>query len=576
MLVLSFDTNFDIVAAGKLWLSTSLAGARGHLNNPALVGSMYMSPRDRKLEVAVQSRPKPYMEDNKQLQTIFNQGKVRFSFRMAPGLVDYFLEEVSYTDSMLDDAVTLAFLGSYRVAIFRGAVLVRTDLAASGGVNKEMQVGPGGFKLNGNVRLALGYGGLVSQAGVLAYAYLDAAVAFQVEAWIEIGFSKSVKICGKRFSISWTVTFRSRAPRLELSMLGHVGLNDRGLIGVDLAVGIDFAICKYRLKASGRWSHRPEIYDDVRGQVAAFEDGLNRFIQEHQRSLRASRNGVPAARSPAALTLGDLQAAVRSALAAAPPPAQEPWFHYQRTPTPVQAAHNGHLASGSTSHVLLPAPGPNSQWLTPRFAQILSIKTKGDATLELTVKNHGLPSPLVLVTGTRIGIVGLEPLTGLGDLNGLWDLVAEPRFSVPDATVTFTLGRAGASLAAGTYTSIFFGTIYLASVAQPEEGVEVPHLIEDVERIAIRIGDQVPVASATFDGAHTITVTTSGPHGLATDQRVILLDEHQEIYDYGAGRTPGLSARNVADVYEASPGESAMTTTSSMTCSRRTPSLTPT
>jgi hypothetical protein len=391
-LIFSADINFtDIVAAGKLWLSTSVKGARDNLNNPALVGALVLSPRRKTLAVSLQSRQNPYIEKNELLKKLFAKGKLRLSFRLSPELVDYYLEEFSYRDSMFGASLEIG--GSYRFAVFRRTVLLRSDLYASGQIGYSLRGGPGGFEFAGAVRLALGYGGLLSEDGALAYSYLDASASFSVSAWIEIAFEKSFKIFRKRITISWSIKFSARTPKLELKIRGNIGLRATSNygVGIDVIVGINFPICGYRLKINVPVSSQPEIYDDIRGQVTAFEAQLNQFIEGQRNSISlfevrsATRQLEPGALRDlrydsqlAQVCREDMQQALASFLSDAAKrnarsktlsnlatalnePEQEQWLHYASSKP--EGVDKGH-------HLLIPrANNSASEWLVPEYKQ---------------------------------------------------------------------------------------------------------------------------------------------------------------------------------------------------------------
>jgi hypothetical protein len=512
-LVVSFDTNFDLVAAGKVWLSCSMNGVKEHLQNPALVGAMVLSPRQQKLEVAVESRPNPFIEANDFLKKLFNKGRIRFTFRLTPQLLDYYLEEVSYRDRMY--GVDFEFIGSYRFAIHKQAVLLRSDLAATGTLSRSLRAGPGGFDFHGHVRLAVGYGGLLSLSGAMAYAYLDASATFRVAAWIEIGFSKSFKVCGERFTISWSVTFRARSPSLELTLRGNVGLNDNagGLIGADCMVGINFSICGYRLNVSGRLSHNPEIYDDVRAQVAAFERSLEQAIRANDQSRAENARLESDAVTEGAFALTAAHAPVVAGLEAIPaadpykalceacvpkslaPGQHEEWLHYRRT------------GDDKPYHLLLPRS--REQWLARAYAVIEGVVfDPGNKLLHVSCKSHGLKTDPKSdgISATRIGLLGLRgnnaaSRAAADRLNAIW-----PLKSTGDSG--FALDVSALNGALSGLDALVGGTWYV-----PREGLEgasgsgvtselqrAPHLIQDVERIVVRTGDWIKIKSATTDG----------------------------------------------------------------------------
>ncbi len=523
MLVLSIDSNFDIAAAGKLWLACSLNGVKANLNNPALIGALFLSPRQKKLEVAVESHPDPFVEDNELVKKLFSKGRVRFSFRIAPGLVDYYLEEVAYRDQMY--GVQLVFTGSYRFAVFRDSVLLRSDLSASGTLSKNLRAGPGGFDFHGEVRLAIGYGGLLSQHGAMAYAYLDASATFRVSAWIEIGFKKSFKVCGKRITISWSVKFSARAPSLELTLRGNIGLNDHasGLVGVDCQVGINFSICGYRLRVSARLAHNPEIYDEVRARVAAFERKLEAYISLLQKQeLSDSGSGGAAAlvatsEDNSAQTDKALQEAMKPLSLSGEP---ELWLRYQ--------ADDG---SESRRHLLLPRT--RERWLTPRFAEIESIKIVDLKTIEVRSAGHRLEPPRQNPSDVlpKIELLGLRG-AGLEALNGKWEL-AEP---ADDTKFNLRTLKGDHGLDGGPFTlgkDYFGGTWFvvddgLSEAAQDAVG-QLPHMPDNVERIVVRTGKWCTITQVDeAQGQVRVITVDDETHTPDHGQRVVFRDPSKD------------------------------------------------
>ncbi|NEQ46946.1 MAG: hypothetical protein F6K00_26760 [Leptolyngbya sp. SIOISBB] len=560
-LVFSLDTNLDLVAAGKLWLASSLSGVEANQNRPALVGAMVLSPRDQKLEVAVESRPDPYIESNTLLEKLLSKARVRFSFRIAPGLVDYFLEELSYRDRMFDDAIELSIVGSYRFAIFQRAVLLRSDLAASGRIEKKLRAGPGGFDFFGEVRLGDGYAGLLSLSGAMAYAYIDASVTFRVSAWIEIGFRKSFKICGKRITISWSIKFTARAPSLELTLRGNIGLSDRGgLIGIDCLVGINFSICGYTLRASGRLTYNAGLYEEIRAQVAAFEQQLNDFI-----SNSSSQPGpavqpqmfvlASAAARGDALTSLSVRDRLDELIAKSVKPKSlegdpEEWLLYRRSITESAEARAGSAAEDY--HLFLPSS--KEQWLVPEFAKIeqlvVSDANAGQTTLTITSHRHGLELPAKnaprLTNISLLGIRGLAKNTRLADLNAQWTLskvIDDNSFELQrngEPPVASRPYDEGEDFSGGTWF-VFRPEPKANGISDDQDRQDIPQLLGDVQRIVTRLGDWHNAMAEPIPGpTGRVRITTAEAHDLEDEQRVIVSQSDGngsfDIYDFGGNR----------------------------------------
>lgn len=557
-LVLSIDTNFDLVAAGKVWLSCSVDGVRAHPHEPALVGALVFSPRQRKLEVAVESRPDPFIEKNDLLKKLFKKGRLRLTFRITPDLVDYYLEEVSYQDEMF--GAQMQFRGSYRFAIFRETVLVRSDLSATGHLEKSLRAGPGGFDFSAQVRLAVGYGGILSTNGILAYAYLDASATFRVKAWIEIRFEKSFRIFRKRITISWTLRFSISAPNLELTLRGHLGVSDKrsGVVGIDIQVGINISICGYRLRASGRLAINPEIYEEARGQVARFERELDNAIKAMQKTSRGTRSvadraadsaAAPIAAAPVAAAVALASEAVTMASLAlaesnAGPHVDTARALLDRAAVAVELKREAARPLGSARDVeeedwlvyqtptgLLFLPSPREKWLTPQFAQIEAIelsKAESGKTRQATItcKNHGLD---LSASGQTITLLGLRARSRTNNaanaaviekLNDSWTLVTEDA-----GEGKFKLERIASEDVAQQTLKLdkdFFGGSWC--VAPKADESALPQFLDDVQRIVLRRGEWVNIREgAVSETNDTLKLTCVPPPDLKDGVRRVVI-----------------------------------------------------
>jgi len=150
-LVMSIDTNLDIVAAGKFWLFSSpkFIGRADNANRPALVGAMALRPRKKTLSFVAETRPRPAIEANSQLQSILSKAHARYSFFLSPQMADSYLEELSYADKFF--GVPMQFLASYRLAIGKFGGLMRASLAIRGHYSNSLSAGVGGFSFAGTL-----------------------------------------------------------------------------------------------------------------------------------------------------------------------------------------------------------------------------------------------------------------------------------------------------------------------------------------------------------------------------------------------------------------------------------------
>jgi hypothetical protein len=515
MLVLSLDTNFDLIAAGKFWVSSSLKGVKDHLNSPLLVGAALMSLRNQKVEMALESRPNPYIEDNPFLQKLMGNVSFRFSFRLAPGLVDYYMERITYSENFL--GATFSITGSYRVAIFRSTLLVRAGLTAIGSVSKELSCGCGGFRFQGSLLVDAGYGGLLSQNGALFYAYLEASLSFSVSAWIEIGFSKSFKICGKKITIEWSVKFTARAPSLELRLRGQIGMKyegSAGSVGFFGSLGIDYSICGYRLQFAGQIEDRPQIFQEVLERVTAFEKDLNDYIQGTETAFAA----LTAKQEPGLSDARVLELASDAARRRPDADREEKWLHY------VRPQKEGDFAF----HLLV--PDSSAPWLTPVHADITEIVSADGSTLRIWSQNHGLTidhvgKVKIATVGIRGYYDGSRKWVAAGKANGSWDLVGVDT----EETGTLDLQTASKVELPASRVKLFGGTWYVQSYdANP-----VPHLVNDVQAIAIGHGDKDVENEDAIDivdvkmQAGQVLITTKQEHKLEAGSRVLVFNGPQ-------------------------------------------------
>ena len=97
-LILSIDTNIDIVAVAQVWLFSSQQFLEKGDNSrrPALVGAAVLRAREQTFSLVTQTLPNPAIEGNKMLSELLSRVQARFSFYLSPDLADYYLEELSY------------------------------------------------------------------------------------------------------------------------------------------------------------------------------------------------------------------------------------------------------------------------------------------------------------------------------------------------------------------------------------------------------------------------------------------------------------------------------------------------
>ena len=207
-----------MIAAGKMWLYSSVDFVRRRENwtREALVGAITLTPRERMITAAIESKPNPAVESNDRIAEILNKGHVRLSFVMSPKLVDFYLEDVSYRDQFL--GVNMDYRGSLRFAIFDGVVLLRTTQMVTGHFDRTFQEGPGGFSGGGDVAVLVEFGGLISERGMAAYGLISVSISLRVQAWIRIEFSFTIGCGPWKKRISFSKTFKLPRGQIELGL----------------------------------------------------------------------------------------------------------------------------------------------------------------------------------------------------------------------------------------------------------------------------------------------------------------------------------------------------------------------
>lgn len=371
-LVLSIDTNLDIVAAGRVWLFSSedFVARPDNADRPTVVAAADFKPRSGSLQLIAETGTRPAIEANPMLADLFSRSRARFSFYLSPDLADYYLEELSYRDTIFGISVLAA--GTYRIAIGRFGALITAQLVLQGDLpERTLRAGPGGFSFSGALRLDAGYGGVVSREGFAAYGFISAKLTFNVSAFIlipvvdlqvryfekviSVSFSLSYLSC-KRWRCKWkTLEIREdyvvRVPyvvpvvrteechiraSLDLLLEGDVAFDESGGFGFSGTIAISVVICCMSLNIAPRFDFRPEVVSAVRRRVAAVEDRINQL------------RGIPRQKPPSQLL----------AVADENPPPQETWYHY--------TSQRG----DQVLHLLVPSPDQPTWWYTPHAADV--------------------------------------------------------------------------------------------------------------------------------------------------------------------------------------------------------------
>jgi len=289
-LLVSIDTNADIVAAGKLWLTCSAKYARDNFDRPVLAGALALLPRKKTLRAVLTSLPNPAIPE-KALAEIFSRLRIRISFYMSPDVVDYFLEEFSYT-AELYKGIVAQIRATQRTSILEGTAFVKERIDAMARLEEELRCGPGGVSFQGNFALRLEWGGLLNLEGFVLLGSISVHLGFQISAWLEIGFSKSFKIFGKRITISWSKTFRLANTHLEIGLAGAIAAVN-GTLGFSGKVLVSISICGHQLSLSPSFAINNSAIEAARARMAGFEQRLNRLTGREANAV-ALANSTPA------------------------------------------------------------------------------------------------------------------------------------------------------------------------------------------------------------------------------------------------------------------------------------------
>jgi len=334
------DTHANFIAAGKLWLASSVGFVRKNRNNPVLVGTMALTPRTKRLTARLQTQPNPAVEGNPFLQNILNQTQAKFSLTVSEELVDYDLEELQYQAKFFD--VMMTFAGGLRVATFSDAVLIKAWLAITGSITEKYEWGSSGIEFSAQFGTSVDYRGLVSPSGAILYGALDAHLDVQVHAWTEILVATTVVKAIKKL-LKWiTHSEVDWLPdRLDASVTGHlaysgsVGILASGDFGCRGEVTVGVSVLGHDVGFSVALDIDGARVDQAKGQVSAFEQRLDTAIAAPNTSAaaHAAQLAVPRAAQFAALALTD---SPHDATA-------ERWAWYTITRGPADAPQRCHL-----------------------------------------------------------------------------------------------------------------------------------------------------------------------------------------------------------------------------------------
>lgn len=272
-LIMSLDTELNAIAAGRLWLSSSVDKALKHRQNPLMVGAVALSTKQKRLGARLQTRPRPYIEDNAWLKKIVELFQIKIAFRLTPQLVDYHIEELRFSDEFW--GVSMQYIASYRFAVFRRAVLLRSSQSVSGHFSKEFRKGAGGIEFSGRIALAFAYAGLLTEKGLIAYGKIETHLHFAIKAFIEIGFRKTIGAWKWKKTISWTERFKASLSA-NIFFSGKAAIVESGRFGFNGTASVAVSVRGYPLSIHTSFNYRPHIVSQATRRIASYERDLER------------------------------------------------------------------------------------------------------------------------------------------------------------------------------------------------------------------------------------------------------------------------------------------------------------
>jgi hypothetical protein len=274
-MLLSIDSEANFAVAAKLWLSCSPKYVRefDNFSRPAAEATIVMLPQKRLLSMRVTTKKNPAIERDAGMKNILDSGQVQFSYFMSPGLLDYYLEEASYSAKWV--GLDWHIGGNFRTAIVSFGAMTKAGLIATASFNRELGGSSAGASFQANLRLALEVAGLVSGGQMSSYALVGAKMATQAKIWLRI----SIKIFGKRISKSF-----STSKRINAALAGTMGFDSSGSAGIAGSVDIETSICGHDCSVSGRFNVNEGLVLGVRSKVALLETRLN--------TLKANLSGL--------------------------------------------------------------------------------------------------------------------------------------------------------------------------------------------------------------------------------------------------------------------------------------------
>ncbi|MCS5692946.1 hypothetical protein NZK33_13270 [Cyanobium sp. FGCU-6] len=281
-LVLSIDSQANITAAAKLWLSSSPGFVRNEANfsRPAAEAALVILPQKRMLSMRVRTKKGTAIEKGGDLNLILDRCDVQFSYFMSPTLLDFYLEEASYNAQWV--GFNWQVLGTFRTVIVSFGAMSKATLIATANFDRKLGGGSVGAKFSAKLRLGLEIAGLISSGELLSYALVAASIAAEAELWLKI----SIKVFGKEFSKRFSTT-----KRINAALSGTMAFQSSGSAGIRASLAVKTSICGHSFSASGRLDVKDELVESIRSRVALFEKRLKAYKEKQQESMQGVSRG---------------------------------------------------------------------------------------------------------------------------------------------------------------------------------------------------------------------------------------------------------------------------------------------
>ena len=350
-LLFSIDTNLRIIAAGKLWLFSSVRFTKANINRPTLIAAAKLDTRRPAFSAKAVTRRGGAIEFQPQLQQILDRTDAELVYTLTPELSDLNLKRLTYQQSFL--GANFALSGRWRFAVYRETILYYVRVTAIGNFGTELSLGAGGFRFNADLSAYLGYGGIFGRLGLMVYGEIGLDFKARCTAFINVEFkTKTIKCKWKGLKskcwedwLVWGERFEKEFFSINLRIYGGIAFEAKpnsGSIdsGVKAKIAFDQHICGHRLSIAPSFELRGDVIERVKVRVRSFEADLDR----------------------AAAKIGDPQTALltrslhKNLALSIPETSSERWFVFEKT-----------FRSGKR-WVLIPSI--DTPWLTPYYQDV--------------------------------------------------------------------------------------------------------------------------------------------------------------------------------------------------------------